>query len=174
LSLLGKHRLSHRILVREADSDPSVAGYNYPYSAARNAVAGAGARIRAPAVARRLPHRLVPLTTTSTSDGRSCGKANNVPPGFRSPAGAGCVSTAGDRSDRIRRNFIRSASTRIAGRNLTITPALVAQPPPYAGGQSMFSRIDPVVSGSRGTLAGDVLLLAPIAYIFAIVFGILG
>jgi hypothetical protein len=38
----------------------------------------------------------------------------------------------------------------------------------------MFTRIDPVVSGSRGTLAGDVLLLATIAYIFAIVFGILG
>jgi hypothetical protein len=38
----------------------------------------------------------------------------------------------------------------------------------------MFTRIDPVVSGSRGTLTGDVLLLATIAYIFAIVFGILG
>ena len=38
----------------------------------------------------------------------------------------------------------------------------------------MFTRIDPVVSGSRGTRAGDVLLFATIAYIFAIVFGILG
>jgi len=38
----------------------------------------------------------------------------------------------------------------------------------------MFTRIDPLVSGSRGTLAGDLLLVATIAYIFAIVFGILG
>jgi hypothetical protein len=32
----------------------------------------------------------------------------------------------------------------------------------------MFRRIDPVVSASRGTLAGDVLWLATIAFIFAV------
>jgi hypothetical protein len=63
--------------------------------------------------------------TTSTSPDPS-GKANDGPPGFRSPAGAGCVSTAGDRGDRIGAILSDRRSTRIAGRNLTIAPALVA------------------------------------------------
>ena len=38
----------------------------------------------------------------------------------------------------------------------------------------MFSRIDPIVLAIRGTLAGDVLWLATIAFVFAIITGILG
>jgi hypothetical protein len=36
----------------------------------------------------------------------------------------------------------------------------------------MVIRIDRLVSGNHGALAGDVLCLATIAFIFAIVFGI--
>jgi hypothetical protein len=35
-------------------------------------------------------------------------------------------------------------------------------------------KIDRLVSGNRGALAGDVLCLATIAFIFAIVLGIVG
>ena len=38
----------------------------------------------------------------------------------------------------------------------------------------MITRIDRLVSRNRGTLAGDVLCLATIAFIFAIVFGMVG
>ena len=38
----------------------------------------------------------------------------------------------------------------------------------------MVIRIDRLVSGNRGALAGDVLYLATIAFIFAIVLGIVG
>ena len=38
----------------------------------------------------------------------------------------------------------------------------------------MVTRIDRLVSGNRGALAGDVLCLATIAFIFAIVLGIVG
>ena len=38
----------------------------------------------------------------------------------------------------------------------------------------MVTRIDRLVSGDRGAVAGDVLCLATIAFIFAIVPGILG
>jgi len=38
----------------------------------------------------------------------------------------------------------------------------------------MVIRIDRLVSGNRGALAGDVLCLATIAFIFAIVLGIVG
>ena len=38
----------------------------------------------------------------------------------------------------------------------------------------MFSRIDPIVLAIRGTLAGDVLWLATIAFVFTIVTGIIG
>jgi hypothetical protein len=38
----------------------------------------------------------------------------------------------------------------------------------------MFSRIDPIVLSGRGTLAGDTLWLATIAFVFAIITGILG
>jgi hypothetical protein len=69
--------------------------------------------------------RTVPLPTTSTSPDPS-GKANDGPPGFRSPAGAGCVSTTGDRGDRIGAILSDRQSTRIAGLNLTIVPSLVA------------------------------------------------
>ena len=38
----------------------------------------------------------------------------------------------------------------------------------------MFSRIDPVISASRGTLAGDILWLATIAFVFAVLTGMVG
>jgi hypothetical protein len=38
----------------------------------------------------------------------------------------------------------------------------------------MVTRIDRLVSGNRGALAGDILCLATIAFIFAIVLGIVG
>jgi hypothetical protein len=38
----------------------------------------------------------------------------------------------------------------------------------------MFNRIDPVVSASRGTLAGDVLWLAAIAFVWAVITGFVG
>jgi len=38
----------------------------------------------------------------------------------------------------------------------------------------MFSRIDPAIITSRGTLAGDLLWLATIAFVFAIITGMLG
>jgi hypothetical protein len=38
----------------------------------------------------------------------------------------------------------------------------------------VFSRIDPIVLATRGTLVGDVLWLATIAFVFAIIAGILG
>jgi hypothetical protein len=38
----------------------------------------------------------------------------------------------------------------------------------------MFSRIDPVVLASRGSLTGDLLWFATIAFVFAIVTGMLG
>jgi hypothetical protein len=63
--------------------------------------------------------------TTSTSPDPS-GKANDVPPGFRSPAGAGCVSTAGDRGDGIGAIFIRSAEHAHREKEPTIEPSLVA------------------------------------------------
>jgi hypothetical protein len=38
----------------------------------------------------------------------------------------------------------------------------------------MFSRIDPIVLTVRGTLAGDLFWLGTIAFIFAIIAGIVG
>jgi len=38
----------------------------------------------------------------------------------------------------------------------------------------MFGRIDPVVSASRGTFAGDILWLATITFVFAILTGWVG
>jgi hypothetical protein len=38
----------------------------------------------------------------------------------------------------------------------------------------MVTRIDRLVSGNRGALADDVLCLAIIAFIFAIVLGVVG
>ena len=38
----------------------------------------------------------------------------------------------------------------------------------------MVTRIERLVSENRGVLAGDALCLAAIAFIFAIVFGIVG
>jgi hypothetical protein len=38
----------------------------------------------------------------------------------------------------------------------------------------MLGRIDPAVLTSRGTLAGDLLWLATIAFVFAIITGMLG
>ena len=38
----------------------------------------------------------------------------------------------------------------------------------------MFSRIDPIVLAIRGTLVGDVLWLATIAFVFAIISGVFG
>jgi hypothetical protein len=42
------------------------------------------------------------------------------------------------------------------------------------GGSIMFSRIDPTVLAIRGTLAGDLLWLATVAFLFAIITGMLG
>jgi hypothetical protein len=38
----------------------------------------------------------------------------------------------------------------------------------------MLTRIDRIVSASRGRLVGDILWIATIAYVFAIVTGIVG
>jgi hypothetical protein len=38
----------------------------------------------------------------------------------------------------------------------------------------MLSRIDPIISGSRRTLSGDILWLATIAFVFAILMGMVG
>jgi hypothetical protein len=38
----------------------------------------------------------------------------------------------------------------------------------------MLTENDPVISASRGTLAGDVLWLATIAFVFAIITGMVG
>jgi len=38
----------------------------------------------------------------------------------------------------------------------------------------MLSRIDPIVSATRGTLVGDFLWLAAIAFVVAIITGIVG
>jgi hypothetical protein len=38
----------------------------------------------------------------------------------------------------------------------------------------MFTRVNRLVSGNPGTLAGDVLCLATIVFIFAILLGIVG
>jgi hypothetical protein len=38
----------------------------------------------------------------------------------------------------------------------------------------MFSRIDTAILTSRGSLAGDVLWLVTIAFVFAIITGMLG
>src|SRR5215469_919144 len=38
----------------------------------------------------------------------------------------------------------------------------------------MYKRIDPLISASRGTLAGDLLWLAAIGFIVAIVTGLIG
>ena len=39
---------------------------------------------------------------------------------------------------------------------------------------NMYKRIDPLISASRGTLAGDLLWLAAIGFIVAIVTGLIG
>jgi len=38
----------------------------------------------------------------------------------------------------------------------------------------MLTRADPTISASRGTLAGDILWVATIAFVFAIITGMLG
>lgn len=38
----------------------------------------------------------------------------------------------------------------------------------------MLTRIDSTISASRGTLAGDILWLATIAFVFAILTGMVG
>jgi hypothetical protein len=38
----------------------------------------------------------------------------------------------------------------------------------------MLTKNDPVISASRGTLAGDVLWLATVAFVFAIITGMVG
>jgi len=38
----------------------------------------------------------------------------------------------------------------------------------------MYRRTDPLISGSRGTLAGDLLWLGTIGFILAIVTGMIG
>jgi hypothetical protein len=43
-----------------------------------------------------------------------------------------------------------------------------------AGRPTVFSRIEPTVLTIRGTLAGDVLWLATIAFVFALITGMFG
>jgi hypothetical protein len=38
----------------------------------------------------------------------------------------------------------------------------------------MLTRIDPIVSASRGTLGGDLLWLGTVAFVCAIIMGVLG
>jgi preprotein translocase subunit Sss1 len=38
----------------------------------------------------------------------------------------------------------------------------------------MYRRVDPLISASRGTLAGDLLWLGTIGFIVAIITGIIG
>jgi hypothetical protein len=38
----------------------------------------------------------------------------------------------------------------------------------------MYRRIDPLISASRGTLAGDLLCLGAIGFILAIISGLIG
>jgi len=38
----------------------------------------------------------------------------------------------------------------------------------------MFTGIDPIISATRGTLTGYILWLATMAFVFAIIMGILG
>ena len=62
---------------------------------------------------------------------------------------------------------------RIRRKNLTKTPALVVSRR-HRRTDHVFSRSDPVISASRGTLAGDMLWLATIAFVFAILAGLVG
>jgi hypothetical protein len=38
----------------------------------------------------------------------------------------------------------------------------------------MLTRVDPTISASEGTLAGDIIWLATIAFVFAIITGMVG
>ena len=66
----------------------------------------------------------------------------------------------------------RPFGTRIRRRNLIIAPVLVVAT--LHREADRVSRIDPAVLTSRGTLAGDLLWLATIAFVFAIITGMLG
>jgi hypothetical protein len=62
--------------------------------------------------------------------------------------------------------------TRSTRRNLTGAPSLVAA---YIDHRPiMYRSIDPLISASRGTLAGDLLWLGAIGFIVAIITGMIG
>lgn len=64
------------------------------------------------------------------------------------------------------------AATRSARRNLTRATSLVVA---YVAKRPiMYRRTDPLISASRGTLAGDLFLLATIGFILAIITGMIG
>jgi hypothetical protein len=61
---------------------------------------------------------------------------------------------------------------RPARRNLTGTPSLAVV---YIDQRPiMYKRIDPLISASRGTLAGDLLWLGAIDFILVIITGMIG
>ena len=56
---------------------------------------------------------------------------------------------------------------RTGGRSAACTSKLTKRP-------IMYRRIDPLISASRGTLAGDLLWLGAIGFILAIITGMIG
>jgi hypothetical protein len=105
-----------------AASDPDTPARSAARCDRRPAAAPQRVGITGPASSRSPPHRL--------SNGRSCGKANDGPPGFRSPAASRMCEHRRRSKRRVGAILSNWLDTRIAGRNPIDALALVANHQP--------------------------------------------